>query len=606
MNELHDQVLDSERLKSFKRAAFASTPSLRASVKSKRSPLKMSILPRRRRAQSTDLSHSGIKDKDCNATPPSPPKQAPASPRISSEGRENEESRIGTSVPRIKPTRSMTILRMFSSKLRPSSPPKPSQPIARSPSQINSAFGSREARDAALRERGLLPPLKPNVDLSSAERERDQRLPVLTPPSEDEISAEGIKVSAALRVKQEWEAQNKVVDTDLERQRLSSFTFGGPATPIAEEEGSSSLVLVSTPVDQQHPSQSEGPEEHSIAVMSPTMLTPRAKRLPPVLRITSTNLDDHNNSVELLHGSPTFDPYSIPLPPSPIPSILLSPSQDNLEETSLAASVPLPPSPRLSIRPLSQVFTPTSPTLSPLQPLSATSPTLVSEPFLHGTTVPGSDISDKPYLLSSPKDQDAIIESPVEEIPCHHTSVGPHDSNKVEHEDVSATGSTDLPKPSTRSLTDPEATVKSAELRKSSFKVFKRSTDPLPPRSPPPRRLSVGASLSNIRRSIVGTLSGKPTTGPNVRANKSGFDASRLPPSPRIPSTFVEARTSPIPSPKSPSPFFLQQQERPLSPEATIRIPVSPNFYSTGSIASAANKITDEESRRVTELAFLV
>jgi hypothetical protein len=38
---------------------------------------------------------------------------------------------------------------------------------------------SKESREAALRERGLLPPLKSNKDLSAQEKEQDKAIPIV-------------------------------------------------------------------------------------------------------------------------------------------------------------------------------------------------------------------------------------------------------------------------------------------------------------------------------------------------------------------------------------------------------------------------------------------
>lgn len=96
------------------------------------------------------------------------------------------------------------------------------------PPAAASAF-SKEHREAALRERGLLPPL-PVKDLSQLEREQDSFIPVVSLPPLDEApkDAEG-GASAADLIKKQWEAKNVDEDT-MQRQRLQTFKFGGGST----------------------------------------------------------------------------------------------------------------------------------------------------------------------------------------------------------------------------------------------------------------------------------------------------------------------------------------------------------------------------------------
>ncbi|KAF5326892.1 hypothetical protein D9619_004148 [Psilocybe cf. subviscida] len=151
--------------------------------------------------------------------------------------------------------------------------PKPSKPKA-PPKVAPTGFADPAARAAALRARGLLPPL-PVLDLSEQERERDARLPVL---ESEAHSQEGMAQwrgeeggdqgeTAADRIKREWAARNGIeigiptplvdrlgddevggakevdegaeegkvgpqqVDADPQRTRMRAFKFGGGSTP---------------------------------------------------------------------------------------------------------------------------------------------------------------------------------------------------------------------------------------------------------------------------------------------------------------------------------------------------------------------------------------
>jgi hypothetical protein len=107
---------------------------------------------------------------------------------------------------------------------RPPRPPRVTLP--RSPTLPNS-FASRENREAALRERGLLPPMK---DLSEQEREADERLAPLPAPDKQQSG-----FSAASKIKEEWISINRYSETRASdsvypRQlpSLSSLATGAP------------------------------------------------------------------------------------------------------------------------------------------------------------------------------------------------------------------------------------------------------------------------------------------------------------------------------------------------------------------------------------------
>jgi len=106
------------------------------------------------------------------------------------------------------------------------------------PPTLPNSFVSREHREAALRERGLLPPRK---DLSEQERERDARLPVVTLPrsSAPDPNVSVASKSLAEKIREEWIALNQNTDTDHVLPAYSpddTHTFAStlpPATPNA-------------------------------------------------------------------------------------------------------------------------------------------------------------------------------------------------------------------------------------------------------------------------------------------------------------------------------------------------------------------------------------
>ena len=146
------------------------------------------------------------------------------------------------------------------------------------------------------------------------------------------------------------------------------------------------------------------------------------------------------------------------------------------------------------------------------------------------------------------------------------------------------------PRMNKRGVTDP--TNGNLNRKKSMItNPFKRGLssgydDQLTPSSEPQRRLTVKTSFSNIRRSVVGTLSRK-TTSPDRGAGGGKMNDT----------------PSPISSGSRHSPTLLSSTME--EGEGEVRKAVSPTLYSRGHILMEASHIEDEESRRVTEMAFL-
>ncbi|GLB40234.1 hypothetical protein LshimejAT787_0801050 [Lyophyllum shimeji] len=562
---------DTGSLKSFRGDGCSSNPpSLKASSLKARKPFvpaMPSLLGRPRRwtqsGDSTDFEvrhRRGIKDEDFNAATPKPlpnlkPGEMHSASRMrgASAGFGNSDG-SGQNKPEIaqRPsTRPKTILQLFSGKFRsrssgpgqPSTAPTPFQ----SPARGESSFASKENREAALRERGLLPPLRPNADLSQAERERDHHLPVLPSPSNDEVLAvdgESKKVSAASIVKQEWEAKNKgSPDTDSQRERMSTFKFGGLALPPVSMEVTSTAptISVSSPTIS-----AEGPTAPSDTAASP---------LPP-----------HADGSEA--GSSN-----------------LTPSLDAASHTDAATT--------------------------------ATLNTSESAPSTGQRSRP-TGLKIQVQELKIP----VIIESPVEEPSLSATvssglagELAPAEvAVSIDTADTSAlpnAATSPISRPRGRGFTEPPSIggLKAPDSdRSKSFNPFKRS-QALSPHLPSSDSPSGGAtrrlSMLSMRRSFVGTLF-KP---------EKVSDASRTPPSPTIPMDQAsKSPLSPTPSPSSPKWTTLFPPGAAGAADANAnakgqllsrRQAVSPTLHSRGSILLEASNIEDDETRRMTELAFL-
>jgi hypothetical protein len=135
------------------------------------------------------------------------------------------------------------------------------------------------------------------------------------------------------------------------------------------------------------------------------------------------------------------------------------------------------------------------------------------------------------------------------------------------------------PRMNKRGVTDPTNGVLNRQ-KSTITNPFKRGVssayeDQLTPSVEPQRRLSVKTSFSSLRRSVVGTLSRKASS--------------------------PDRASSIFPGIRSPTSLGSMMEEE----EGEVRKAVSPILYSRGHILREASHIKDEESRRVTEMAFL-
>ncbi|KAF9466593.1 hypothetical protein BDZ94DRAFT_1233818 [Collybia nuda] len=637
-----------------------------------------SLLGLKRGAQggSSTVVRSGIKDKDVNTADLEPTvgmKETGVTPppsRPSKDGKDVENNvRPQTSSKPLQKSR--TIIRIISTKFRSRSPPPTSPTSPRSPKRIPVAPSdliSKENREAALRERGLLPPLKPNKDLSVLEQEQDEHIPVVSPADEGRDAAKHL--TAANLVKQEWEAKNRPKNLDVtQRERMNTFKFGGlssPAPSINEEKPQVTELDTVVEVDTPLPSPLDAIGENNQQLSAPEQLNnSEASMSSPLLRSNSilhtpepgAETADEELSLTLHRPATptkmTSEPHLIPLPPSPHrPRSSTMESDSDVVPTRLfAAAIPLPQSPNptvmldLSLQEnISYPITEDGPTenisLSPShnhthsfpssQPMSESGSDSITTPSLEATsqtmtisTLSTSELSPnvtrgKPNNMLKVKVHDhsipIIIESPVEETLIKDSITGIeviHDEPEstelgITNDDEDGTHTSSPPGTRLGGLADLTPPKEGVNRRKS-INPFKRSQTLEPSNAPGSltRRLSMAASINNIRRSVVGSLTRPKSsinTGPSVH---KAFDASHLPPSPTIPTAFLEEGRSPT-SPISPTRTFFSSSRSPV-PETSAqpRQAVSPVIHSRGTILQETNNIEDEESRRMTELAFL-
>ncbi|KAF8623724.1 hypothetical protein AX17_007420 [Amanita inopinata Kibby_2008] len=548
-------------------------------------------------------------------------------------------------------SKSRTILRFLGSKIRPStvkpsitsptvtSPPANKTKFAvRAPTPANT-FATKENREAALRERGLLPPLKPNKDLSRQELEHDQRLPIVTPVEVSATTAPneaGIEsITVANLIKKEWEAKNHSGEDEQQQERLKSFRFGAISSQVKESQmldvaseapdaERTSVVKTdqarnphSPPVDGCHQvvpqavDVGKGTREKD-QMVSPS-LDSRQGPLPP----SSTNAERRAlGRLDLMERDTLLgqlSPASIPLPASPTHTSTPASPRSTHSESGDRDLKPLPPrpispqtpTPVLSLSPAVQEM----PVLDrdavdprkhrrsdsfPL-PLSVSeSLTSLAAPSLdtssHSTTLSTMATSEsspriKATTLTGARNIPMIVESPIEECPALMEEPIPisgvegpieelQENMYVHQEKLGSETEPIPPQPNSRRKKRP-AIFRSGRATDSTGQLTKR--------------LTVSASLNNMRRSVANTLSRTKSTV-NIGGSKR-FDPTQLPPSPTYPMMASNGRRT--------SESSAADTARPP------RQAVAPILYSQGTILQETNAIEDDELRRMAEVAFL-
>ncbi|KDQ56988.1 hypothetical protein JAAARDRAFT_35587 [Jaapia argillacea MUCL 33604] len=234
------------------------------------------------------------------------------------------------------------LLKRLTSKFRGrvSSAPPPSPRVARSPRRVSGHFAppltndftSKERREAALRERGLLPPKSPRErkDLSEQERERDERLSSVNSPSETVMERGAPAKTAADLIKEQYEAKE-----------LSEATSSKPVYPA--QLGQPNFAKATLPVI---PTLSEDDEdEDGVEDMAAAILGLSLSAEPEGISLPSSPAD------AAFHTAP-----SSPMPPitstggfgplvesSVLPSISPSPPESVLESDIPTPRPPLSP-----------------------------------------------------------------------------------------------------------------------------------------------------------------------------------------------------------------------------------------------------------------------
>ncbi|KAJ4500909.1 hypothetical protein C8R41DRAFT_809379 [Lentinula lateritia] len=482
-----------------------------------------------------------------------------------------------------------------------------SQSLQHSPRVPVPSAHSRQMREAALRERGLLPP----KDMSALEREQDNLLPLS--PIPQAAYADG--PSEADRIKQAWEAKiqsndptdfksvtSKIIDqppkSDSFNESLDLRAVREVSTPPSSPKPPSSIRKSSS---RAHLAQPKAPPTCDLP---PTPVDPESIPLPP------SPLEDTFNSAEILFretsplssssaNSPHISPDAVslhlssapsglsPTPPRallPLPPSTGEHSEDGAQAPSKSRSDSRPSRPSVVINSCSD----SDESGSIASPSLDTSSQLTSEsPLSHVV----HKVKPVPLVKTWAKELSVpvIVESPIEGHTLVH-SIDDSTINDIPEEETNHTGSPLL-------RVDPHSPN---EKRKPL--LDKRST--LSPKISSDKqaggKMSRSNSLANFRQSVVSTLSRKPSSF--KKPTSFNFDGSSLPPSPTVPASLAGQSTNSSMSTQS------VKSKNSLSHSVPIPVPrqaLSPKIHSRGSILLEASHIEDEETRRMTEMAFM-
>ncbi|KAL9714240.1 hypothetical protein Ac2012v2_002550 [Leucoagaricus gongylophorus] len=517
-------------------------------------------------------------------------------------------------------SKSKRILRAISTTFRPRFPQSPTSPP---PASVSPQ--AKQNREAALRERGLLPA----KDLSRQEADQDRRNPVIS-PDRDSIDNSS-KPSAAQIIRQEWEIQNTTSAEVRERERMKSFRFG---VPLSASASASSPNLSRSP-------QPEMVAEVNVPLCSP-VLSPAsvndAQRQALSQQSSASAEQPLATSFSSVISSST--PPKKPLITSPDPTLVSSAGVNNLPCPSSSkcdsvdhapnsnrhkrwgshhstSSAPPSANPIISLTPPGQMSS-FSRSSSMSSSAHRRSDSLTRLPSISESSMmtPSLDYSSRSstlnttdslsvggrhkgrnglFIIKMPehfRSVPMIVESPVEEALVFDTNMTSESTPLPMSSSVGLSPTPDV------SLHHPVLTRRERGFvdtgqreKRKSFNPFKRGQSAAPSDGSDRnyKRLSISTSIGNLRKSASGWTVGRSSHDvPSTAPVNGTFDASHLPPSPKLPKQF---RTS--------------TADTASTGVSSQRRSVQPTLHTHGSIIHETNAIKNDEVRRVTELAFL-
>ncbi|KAJ3720817.1 hypothetical protein DFJ43DRAFT_1095136 [Lentinula guzmanii] len=495
-----------------------------------------------------------------------------------------------------RPNRSLTIAKRLSTTFRrPSQSPHPAShvPIP--------SVRSKQLREAALRERGLLPP----KDMSAQELEQDNQIASVAPAPQI-LYADGL--SEADRIKQAWEAKIQPNDTAGQEESPDSV-LEATVHPAKAENANGSLDSNSAPPPSPKPTSSirKSLSRAHLAQAKP----PPTRELPPT----------------------PLDPECIPLPPSPLEDASSIRSAElSYADVSLSPSCGSATSPPITITAESlpeevnshpnsaQPSLSHTHTLHPGSPVTSLSPSTTECSSDGALAPPELQNRSRPSVIinnCSDSDESGSIAAPslatssqlTSESPCSYTThkFRPDPLAKTWTNEPSVPVIIESPVegnglviPINDDIPDQEADDMATSFPSRAKYATTNGKHKQPSFIPSTGaqkassgklggKMSRSGSLANFRHSVVSTLTRKPT-----KSHSLNFDTSTLPPSPTVPASLG-----------SHSSISAQSANSKNSNVESTRQALSPTIHSRGSILFETSHIEDEETRRMTEMAFM-
>ncbi|KAI0316404.1 hypothetical protein OF83DRAFT_253822 [Amylostereum chailletii] len=442
-------------------------------------------------------------------------------------------------------------LRMRPSHADPQSPTSPTDARTRPTPPLPNDFTSKARRDEALRARGLLPPAKVK-DLSQLEAEENRRLPI-SPVIDSETSSEP-GTSAARAIMDSWRAQNegllKPNDSADAEENIARASPKDVPLPLTPPSSTHRLPLTppATPPKSPRPA---GPRARSSPSHSPRASVSQSRSSHEGRARSPSETESAEKVSQWLQHSPGRSPTKRTKPRT---------SEDSARERLVGSALPR---------------SPTAATHSGEHPQD---PPKSSSQLSHSTASDLPDVPSYPFLPRSPTSKRArpahlapvIVESAEESPLCDE----PHIQFAVEQDvpflaqefgafdghqtapPLIATFPVPRPRPRPSKADEGGAAKKKTENRKSlGFMLGKKRAGTLQPEP----LLAKPSSLGNLRRAMT-------------------------------------TRSKPAPSPLPCPPGIAE----------VPAVPLSPTMHNQGTILLGVKTIEDEESRRLSEMAFML
>lgn len=539
-------------------------------------------------------------------------------------------------------SKSHTILRAISTtfRTRPTGQTTPPPPVSPTPQ-------AKQNREAALRERGLLPPLAPPRDLSRQEADLDRRTPIIRFEARTDGSI--AEPSAADLVKREWESKNQSQDASPiteteERGRMKSFKFGAPLPQATQFPAARDLVvpakvnsdaspppppmkdLPPKPSSRRSSGLSDGALVDAASVPLPSSPLPAsptthsatsgrasgsissANNRPPSSFHYVQHGENEVSSGSSLHSrSGSRRSFASALQPSlPSPQIVLSG-----EPTYPSLNISIPSRRSGSLTQLHSISESTSPVTPSLDSSSRTVTTIstlntVESPTFVSSVAAGRAKGKMGMLKVKTSEPHSnipmIIESPVENgltvKPELELQVLPLSPITTSQSPTLMVPQQFFPTRRARGLVNPDAANK-----RRSFNPFKRSQPVGPTQCDHSRETKKSSTFALDKLKRASTNFSKPKLTPDAASNapssksskRKMLDVSHLPPSPTLPSHLLTAQAE----------LRVNGKTTGVGQRPQARKAVAPTLHSRGSILLETSAIKDEESRRMTEMAFL-